>query len=320
LAENQSGARRRKRRKTTVQGSSRGRALLSLAARIPVTAAERVWGFVSKKTKLSFAFVAVAIAVWTTSFTVSALEARARSALPKHVVVHASSQTLREAVLKTAKATLARARQGKETRVVFLAQLSETLSKMEAIDTFSLRAGLDERLQITLVTQVPLFVLEGQGKERVLVGHKMRVLQRKLGATEHTNLLRIVTPELRISQVFPKPQAGANATPPLNFAWLAAQGARIQAAAQAQSETFVLDEIAWTSSLGFTLGIRLPLEASPEVRVHLGESDLPKKLAKLPETLESLKERGLTPTNIDLDFGDKALIRLSESAAPVAPL
>jgi hypothetical protein len=187
--------------------------LLSLAARIPVTVALRLFGFVSNNTKLSVAFVAVALAVWTTSYAVSALEAHERSALPQRVVVHASSQTLRETVLKIAKTTLARARQGKETRAVFLARLSETLSKMEAIDTFSLRAGLDERLQISLGTQVPLFVLEGQGKERALVGHKMRILQRKLGATEHAHLLRIVTPELRISQLFPKNQVGSDTTP-----------------------------------------------------------------------------------------------------------
>lgn len=319
LADTHGSARRRKRRKAA-QGGSKGRFLLSLAARAPLAGAKALVAIARRRTKLTLSVSGALLALWGVSFGLAELQAHERAALPKQVVVQTSSRALRESVFKAAQSTLARSREAKEPRALFLQRLSNALEKMDAIESFSLRAGLDRNLQITLVTQVPLFVLEGQGKERVLVGHKMRMMQRKLGPNEHTNVLKIVTPEIKISQLFPKLQADSSATPPLNFAWLAAQGARIRALAQSHSKFFALNEINWTSSQGFTLLIRLPGDTHTEVRVHVGESDLAAKLSKLPETLENLRARSLTPTSIDLDFGDKALIRLSESAAPASPL
>ena len=79
-------------------------------------------------------------------------------------------------------------------------------------------------------------------------------------------------------------------------------------------------EISWRSQGGFAIEARLPQSGGRTVAVVLGESDLDKKMARLPEILESLKGRGLEPATIDLNYGDKALIRLSESAGAPAPL
>jgi hypothetical protein len=328
VAENPTGTRRRKRRKTTQAGGG-ANGLLAAAIRVPWELARGAIGIAMRHRIATLGCFGTLVALWAIRGGLEALERHASQSLPRAVDVVAPTRALRESVLRTATDTLALSHKQKETREAFLAKLSARLAKIDAIDGYALRAGLDERLQVRVESQVPLFVLEGIGRERVLVGHRMRLLQRKVGADEHPHLLRISTPEIKVSSAFPQLAADAhketsNATggttqrrisaAALNFAWLANQGSRIRALAQTQGEDWILQEIAWRASTGFSLDGRLVGEGGAQaVTILLGEDEIEKKMSKLPEVIGNLKDRGLAPATIDLDYGDKAIIRLSES-------
>jgi len=324
------GARRRKRRKTA-QGGAVWTNLISFAAQLPIRALRGSWNVATshrRTTTLGVCALGVAIA---THLGVGTLETRARMALPDTLSVEAPNRALKEQVERLAADTLARTRVTKGTREALLAQIGSRLDRIDAVDTYEVRAGLDRRMQIRVSSQVPLFVLEGQGKERVLVGHRMKILQRKLGAADYPHLLRISTPDFRVSQALPR-ESSAGPTPgraatsrefsgvtPLNFAWLANQGGRVREAVREQKMNVVLEEITWRSVSGFVLDLKDADAGGRSLKILLGETDLEKKIARLPELLADLRTKNLAPAEVDLNYGDKALIRLSE-AEQAAPL
>lgn len=130
----------------------------------------------------------------------------------------------------------------------------------------------------------------------------------------------------------------------MNFSWLANQGQRIRGAVIENKVGFTLEKISWKSANGFVLTLKRiqPVVKAPEpdvdpasagkdkdkdkdatevvvkpqiMSVVLGETDLPRKVEKLAHILQDLNARQLVPENVDLNFQDKALIKLSESGA-----
>ena len=335
--DNQQAVRKKRRKRNPQENAPIFKKIGFFLLAVPARGVRNIFRFAHKNPRATLGVVAAVCVVGLLWSAKQSLVKYADRKLPHTVVLDVVNTDLRIRVRNLTEKALSDARARNLSRAEFMRKIGSTLEDIDLIDDYWVRSGLDGRVQIRATTQIPILVLEGANNDRYLIGHRLKIMAKNFPDTGYPGVMRISAPELRIQNPSPKQslankgahnrvlRGGASAT--MNFSWLASQGQRIRSAFIERRNGYSLEKMSWRSAQGFALllkGTETPATeagTAPKAQllnVVLGESDIPKKLEKLSNILEDLSSRQLMPENIDLNFHEKALIKLSESGTNVA--
>lgn len=334
---NQQAIRKKRRKKTPQDNAPAFKKMAFVVLSVPAGGARGMLRWGQKNPRVALATASALVILGLFFYCEQKLVSFSNQRLPDSVALDVVNTDLRLRVRIFTEKALAEAHAKKLSRAEFIKKISSSLEDIDLVDDYWVRSGLDGRFQIRATTQIPILVLEGANNDRYLIGHRLKIMAKNFPETSYPGVLRIFAPELRIQANAPKQSLtpknlhgkmlrnGAAAT--MNFSWLAGQGQRIRSAFIERRNGYTLEKMSWRFAQGFTLVLKgtETLATEPGVApktqsltVVLGEIDLPKKLEKLSNILEDLSSRQLMPENIDLNFHEKAIIKLSESGTPVA--
>lgn len=262
--------------------------------------------------------------------------------LPTSVDVSVANEKLRSEIKKRALAEI-KVAEGRRpiSRTSFLLNLSKELENIDAIDEFWIRLGFDKKLQITATQQIPVLMLETGAGDRYLVGHKLRIIDKNPPENAFQKILRVTVPEIRLKNERNVSRTAKNnrfarnisnsrfVAENINLPWLFREAQLLQSHLAQTELRYGIEKVVWKSQNGFSLLIKgvetrgpslQSSESSQRIHVTLGEQDLGKKVEKLAEVMLDLRSRKISPESIDLNYADKAIIKMSESNATQKPL
>ena len=279
------------------------------------------------------AFLVLAVGI----FSVNKLVLLSEKILPETVIVSVSNSLIQTRVRQTMGTLLESARQRKISRSTFMREAQQILEEDDTIESFWLRTGFDRKLQISIVSQIPALVLETQGNERYLISHSAKVISKLSHDAPSNGLVHLTVSDLKINAT--KKSRDKNlfkstryeySISSLNMSWIIAQVKKIDSFVNPAVLNFSLEKLSWKTGTGFTLILKpikifpdptfdLSKDAPPKfLNVLVGENQISQKLLKLSEILKDLTQRQLIPESIDLNFQDKAIIKVSGAILPNA--
>ncbi len=296
------------------------------ASRIPLTGVLFLAQTFKKYPRFSFISFAVIGALFSLGWTSHAIYSHMESRLPTSIVIHSGSAALIDRINTVTWDALQKSRAKKESRTQFLKTLSSRLDSVEGIDEFHMRTGLDKKLQIWAAEQKPAFVLEGAEGRRVLISTRMIAVSSVLPDTIQTGVPSVLAPEAVVSQrATVKDGSRAFAVAGINLPRLFRQITTIMNAGPKLSEqNFQLKDFSWKKSSG--LSVRLsrsptpPSNMSQTLSVVLGDTEMEPKVERLLKVIEHFGPREVVPEAVDLNYPDRAIIRmgLSDAGTPAS--
>ncbi len=270
-------------------------------------------------------------------FSVNKLMLLSEKILPDTIIVSVSNSAIQTRVRQTMGTLLDSARQRKISRSSFMREAQQILEEDDTIESFWLRTGFDRKLQISIVSQIPVLVLETQGNERYLISHNAKVISKLSHDAPLNGLIHLTVSDLKITvskklkdKISFKSARHDYSISSLNMAWIIVQVKKIDSFVNPAVLSFSLEKLSWKSGTGFTLILK-PVKIFPDptfdfakdaapkyLNVLVGENQISQKLLKLSEILKDLSQRQLIPESIDLNFQDKAIIKVSGAILPNA--
>lgn len=263
----------------------------------------------------------------------TALQRYHENVLPRSVVVNVANGGLRQKIRQIAEQEMSEAQRLHKKRTAFLLGLSKEIENIDAIDEFWIRLGFDKKLQVTATEQIPVLLLEAGSGERYLVGHKLRIIAKNPSEAAIGKILRISVPELKIhgntivyktsaSNKFARTLSSTRLVAEnMNLPWLFRQTQLLQKHLEETDLHYGIEQVVWKNRTGFSLiikglesGAHVSHETLNRINVTLGDLNLDKKVEKLAEVLSDLRSRKMVPESIDLNFTDKAIIKMSEQS------
>lgn len=317
--QSQKVSKKSRRRRTVTSGFSVKSALWS-AVYYPAKVAARASSYVVSHPRAAL-FVAVPASVFLLLASVKMfLSSYHEKILPASVDVYAADTRLAARIRTVTDSTIKEAKKLHQSRTQFLQSLSRSLEEVEGIDEFWLRLGFDKRLQITATQEVAVLLLETGGGDRYLIGHKLKVIAKNPQSIGEKQLLRVTVPELKMrggkQTVHWKGQnkftrsidAARFSAENVSLPWLFRQAQTLQTALAKTNLHLGIDKVIWKTHTGFSL----QMNGEAPLQILLGEGELAKKIDKLSEVLADLKTRKISAEVIDLNYADKAIIKMSE--------
>lgn len=262
--------------------------------------------------------------------------------LPTQVQVDTDNKLVTFELYRLIYIEIEKAKMQKEKRSVFLNHINEILNSIDTIDQYWIRLGLDGKLQVSAIMQIPIMLIEAKNNERYVISNNMKIIAKNPNPNQYNSLIKLDAPELKINWK-PKNYIGknkkilnedssnkqSNINTPVNFTWLLSQTKFINSEILKLGTGYTLSKISWDSNLGFTLKIirnnqllnnknqekrkdeeiysQSTIQQDTDYLVALiGENNLKEKLDRLRTLLKELGNKKIYPNKIDLDFTDKA--------------
>ena len=227
------------------------------------------------------------------------------------------------------------AKKNHEKRTHFLNRIYSILNSYDEIDQFWIRLGIDKKLQINVTPQIPYLILETKNNEKYILSDNGNVLAKNPPQNETIGLLSLKVSEIKINWT-PKSSFKINKkiSPNLtkknvevislnkntvNLYWLVNQTKQIYSQFYKNKTNLYLTKVIWDNKSGFQIRIldknfSLPLItnsseqkiATKIIFVSLGNENLIEKIHKLEIMLADLNKKNTFPTEIDLDYIDRA--------------
>lgn len=139
---------------------------------------------------------------------------------------------------------------------------------MDIIDQYWIRIGLDGKLQVNAIMQIPMMLIESKNNERYVVSNSMKIIAKNPLPTEYPSLLKLEAPELKVNwkskntniknKKNKKTDYNNNAyetNNTVNFPWLIKQTRIINSEMLNLGTGYSLVKISWDSNAGFTIKI-----------------------------------------------------------------
>lgn len=274
--------------------------------------------------------------------------------LPSHIQIHTDNKKITNQLYSEVNKELIRSKINNESRTSFLEKINNILNSQDIIDRYWIRLGLDGKLQINAVMQIPALVIESKYNERYVVSSNMHIISKAQNPNEFITLLRVFAPEMKITwlpksaylKTLKNKQTQVNAgqnpkiTGPINFSWLFKQALKINSEILNLGKGYSLTKVSWTSDQGFVLNINRNMQLIKITQVPkkieskkvnslsdpntkeintfitlLGDDQITDKLKRLKILLDDLTVKNIFPSEVDLDFNDKATFKIHPSSS-----
>lgn len=295
--------------------------------------------------KLSYALSVFLLAFACIRVSTYFVEIYSEKILPSHVQIDTDNSQVTFELSQLIQKEIEKAKVKKESRSVFLENIKVILDSVDIIDQYWIRLGLDGKLQISAIMQIPIMLIEAKNNERYVISNNMKIIAKNPNINQYASLIKLEAPELKITWK-PKNYHSKNIkkstddhtadkkdfNTPVNFIWLLSQTKFINSEILKLGTGYTLGKISWDSNSGFTLKITRnnqllnikPLEKSKSdtntsitelqntdtLLALIGENNLKEKLDRLKTLLKDLGNKKIYPSKIDLDFTDKASFKI----------
>lgn len=245
------------------------------------------------------------------------------SILPKNVEINITNRVVSNKVSAGLNDLITVANQKKQTRSEFLKNVGNLLNSIEFINQYWIRLGLDRNLQIDAIMQIPVMILESKYGEKYLVSSTMNIIAKNPDQESFPGLFTLSVPQVKIEWK-PKDLLFKNknnfsyniGNRSVNFSWLTKQADIIHGQVQGLGPEYFFNKILWTSDGGFSLTILRKMvqksvagtESGSDKNfvVFIGNNDVVNKMQKLKVLLENLNNKNIYPSEIDLNYIDRA--------------
>jgi hypothetical protein len=275
---------------------------------------------ITLRPKLVLIFVTSFIATLILFFGISKIFNYTQNLLPTTINISIRNENLCKKIKLEISKELILSKRKKDSRNYFLKKVNNILYSYDELDTYKIRLGLDQVLNISATPQIPIFLIEIKGGEKFIVSQSGNIIEKYSKNENYPNLFNIYAPEIKFNWI-PKAQKlktnslnspsikmlSSNKIVP-NFSWLINQSKIIIYNLNLVEFNMTPHEIIWNNITGFK--IRFIKQNGDNVYIHLGKTDLLNKLKKIPSLLKSISNKNLFPSEIDLDFIDKASLKI----------
>ena len=227
------------------------------------------------------------------------------------------------------------AKKNHEKRTHFLTRIYSILNSYDEIDQYWIRLGIDRKLQINITPLIPYLILETKNNEKYILSDNGNILAKNPPQNETIGLLSLKVSEIKINWI-PKSSFKINKKITQNLAkknvevislnkntvnlyWLVNQTKQIYSEFYKNKTNLYLTKVIWDNKGGFQLHVidqNPPLTltesnneqkiARKTILVSLGNENLIEKIRKLEIMITDLNKKNTFPTEIDLDYIDRA--------------
>jgi hypothetical protein len=303
--------------------------------------------FFKNKPRLTYILSICIIAYVCIKVGVYFVEIYSEKILPNHIQIETDNKQITKDIYLEINKELEKAKKYNEKRSDFIVKINSILSSIDMIDQYWIRLGLDGKLQINAIMQIPVMLIEAKNGERYIISNNMKIIAKNPPPNEYTSLLRLEAPELKMnwksknSNIKNKKNkktdysnSSLDTNSSVNFPWLITQTRYINSEMLKVGTGYSLAKISWDSNTGFTLKInrnnqiltRKNNEISNEKTANindqndrqendslialLGDNHIKEKMDRLKGILQELSNKNIYPNKVDLDFTDKASFKI----------
>lgn len=267
--------------------------------------------FLRARPKLISTLIISIILTLIVSLSIKKINFYSEQMLPTSVNIEINNPKIYNSLSNDIYKAINNANKNHEKRSVLLNRIHKILQNNDQLDQYWIRLGLDRNLQINATLQVPLLILETKSLDKYVVSSTAKIIAKNPNTQDYPGLFYLSAPELKINWK-QKNKAVFSSKEPLNFPWLINETKIIYSTFQSLQLNFLISKVLWNSSTGFQLKLtENTLTESNSFLVTLGTDKLVSKITKLKTLLVSLSTKNLHPTEIDLDYTDKASFKVS---------
>ncbi len=316
-----------------------------------------VYHFFKSKPKFTYILSLLTISIICIKSGVYFVDIYSEKILPTQVQIETDNKAITNELYIEISKEIEKSRQNKEKRSDFIAKINSILSSTDLIDQYWIRLGLDGKLQINAIMQIPILLIEAKNGERYVISNNMKIIAKNPLPNEYTSLLKLDAPELKINWKSKNTNTkikknkklennNLNETnTPVNFIWLLTQTKFINSEMLKLGKGYSLSKISWDSNTGFTLKINrnnsllnnkipdknaekpktdsqnnstLEKQDSDYLIALVGENNIKDKLERLKIILKELGNKNILPNKVDLDFTDKASFKIQGATSKLS--
>ncbi len=196
------------------------------------------------------------------------VETYSEKILPTHIQIETDNKQITRDLYLEINKELEKAKKYNEKRSDFVAKINSILSSIDLIDQYWIRLGLDGKLQINAIMQIPVMFIEAKNGERYIISNNMKIIAKNPLSNEYTSLLKLEAPELKINwksknsnfknkknKKIDYNNSLSDTNSSVNFPWLMTQTRFINSEMLKIGTGYSLAKILWDSNSGFTLKI-----------------------------------------------------------------
>lgn len=247
--------------------------------------------------------------------------------LPNSIDIEINNPQVYNRVNEDISRALFYAQKNHERRSHFLNRINNILFSYDQIDQYWIRLGLDRNLQISATIQVPQTILETKGGDKFVISSTAKIIAKNPDMHDYPGLFYLSAPEIKLTW---KPKSvqtkskinNSNYSKQyitnkslVNLPWLVNQTKLIYTHFQELGLNFLITKVAWNNDSGFQFALTSP---TPQIEGHIinvyaGKDNLVPKIEKLKTMINDIERKNLLPTEIDLDYTDKASFKVSSS-------
>ncbi|APJ02457.1 hypothetical protein [Silvanigrella aquatica] len=225
--------------------------------------------------------------------------------LPTHIQIETDNKQITHILNTEIQQELDKAIKANEKRSEFIHRINSILASKDIIDQYWIRLGLDGKLQINAIMQIPIMLIEAKNGERYIISNNMKIIAKNPLPQDYASLLKLEAPELKINwksknsniknkknNKIDSNNSYIETNSSVNFPWLMSQTRFINSEMLKIGTGYSLAKIAWDSNSGFTLKINRNNQLLSQKNTENNNT----KLLKNTETIKPQNDK------IDSDF------------------
>ncbi len=307
-----------------------------------------LYSLLRKRPRLSYISSILIIIVIVIKISVYYVNIYSETILPNSVKINTDNSKVTSELYSLINKELAISLKKNEKRSHFLESVDSISNSIDIIDQYWIRLGLDGKLQINAIMQIPVMIIEAKNNDRYIISNNMKIISKNPPQEEFASLLKVEAPELKINwhskNFYSKLKKnrslqadikGTETSGPVNFPWLIKQIRLINSEIQNVGSGYSLAKIIWSSQSGFSLKINRNIQMLKNKKSNtlksdkqdqhaeelinnqliefdalLGDGQIRDKMDKLKILLIELSNKNIYPSEVDLDFSDKATFKI----------
>lgn len=275
--------------------------------------------------KIIYLFLLSFFSIIIIKFCAYFLEIYSEQILPNEVQIKTDNQKMTRNIHIEVNKILSQSIKNNDGRTEFLSKVNKFLSSISSVDQFWIRLGLDGKLIIDAIMQIPVLLIETKNGDIYIISNNMQIISKNPPPADYKSLLKLEAPELKINWKVNSNSLAFQVNNSINFLWLIKQTRLINSEMLKIGQGYSLTSVAWNSNTGFFLKIKKNnlviyknlFETNNQnnsiyenLSVIIGENDIYEKMSRLKEMLKELSNKNIFPNKIDLDYTDKATFKI----------
>ncbi|KAB8030875.1 hypothetical protein [Fluviispira multicolorata] len=307
-----------------------------------------IYSFLKKRPRTSYILSIVVIFLIVLKVSIYYVDIYSEKILPNHIQINTDNPKITSELYASINKELIKSIKNQEKRSHFLESVDNILNSLDIVDQYWIRLGLDGKLQINAIMEIPVMIIEAKNNERYIISNNMKIIFKNPPQNEYSSLLKIEAPEVKINwhsknyyiklkknRSISNVSNSLETSGPVNFPWLIKQIRLINSEIQNVGSGYSLVKISWSSQSGFSLKINrniqmlknkklIPQKSETrelpskdltnteliEFNALLGDGQIRDKMDRLKILLIDLSNKNIYPSEVDLDFSDKATFKI----------